>query len=1055
MLLPLFLALLVTSTHAAFIQFSNCLDAGILNSNPKQLQFVPYFFNARLNQSDPNKRLNITIYGNVTGQAVEGPYPLPNASSWTDPNSTFGKIVDISASNNRYSTLFQRFTFLSYGAASPAPSQFCLSTINESCPIGPSFNGTQSDPYSLSAFTVAQDLNSSYSFATIAATIRIRSGDSGAQDIACISANITPDLGSSVAGLIRYLPVAVLIFVGVATASAAIYSPWGSSDPFKWTTNYGRDQDLLRLVTPGFGDCLQYIQFVFLTGSLTLSYPGYYQPATSQLGWSSLAFNESLVSGGQGYDVLRDGIYNTNGTYGMTRMTQLIGLASQQDLWACMAVWLAVLCGTAIVFCSTAFFFRWLYFKLSNTSEEDRRNKAGPLIGGMLVRVIFNYFLLPFISISMFQLLLGPSSHFFLVIVAVIALFLVISIAFWILFIMVRTKPRAQLFDDLPTLLLYGSLYNTYNDERALFAIIPVVLTFMRGLAIGVIQATGIAQIIILAICEVVFILTVHGFRPFSSPTHMNVMHTIFATVRLATVLLMVAFMPSLGVNEGSKGWVGYMILLLHALVMVFGFFLNSIQTLIEVCARLAGAGGNDQNGAKRGALISYGWRQLRNRQPSRGVPRPGSMASDAHILSNDAESKHLNSGHRSRSYSANSRVLLGGNRTSMPSSIGEMATSPGVDSFMASSPTGQGPSTLGSLAGRRLSQTQADPYYRPPRARRPTLEAQNDSSGGKKRSSGEWGRRVPYDEWPDEEGEVGGGRDGLSPAFFRNQRSGSEVDIGEAVPRTDYAVREVDFYYGVTRGPALSSLPTRKRKTGPADPVGPVSNATTWFQRLVGGKKKDKGKGFEVVRSSRAPPPEVLSSDGPEEEGEEMQTSPPIHYPPYRDNPEGPQVAGAAEADIPEAGIPEAPKTKRRMPLDGPWDESESEEEEDGLHFPLARRPSSPPVLQPITRSSSINVGFLDRDGIMMTDQPPLPMVPRRSSRRNSSKDLSLPGSPPMLPGFQAVERPTSMGQVNHRLTGSSVAHGQAFGEGRSAEFVKDEQGYAAAGDDRRLDLD
>lgn len=1046
LLLLLSLQLCLHCARAAFISFENCLDQAIIDSKPKQLQFIPFFLDAKFNTSDPGKRLNITIYGNVTGQAVVGNYPPPSDPSWTDPNSTFGKIVNVSQSNDKFTTLFEKYQFLTYDASDAPASEFCYSTINDTCPVGPSFNGNAYDPYSLSAFTVAQNLNSSYAFGTVVATIRVRSGDVGAPDIACVSASITPDLGSKVAGLIRYLPVVVLIFVGAATAAAAMYSPWGTSDPFKWTTNYGRDQDLLRLVTPGFGDCLQYIQFVFLTGSLSLSYPGYYQPAASQLGWSSLVFNESFVSGGQGFDVLKDGIYATNGTYGLTRMSQLIGVTSQVDLWASMAIWLAVLCGTAIVFCQLAFIFRWLYFKVSKTTEEDLRHKNWPLTGGMLVRVVYNYFLLPIVAMSMFQLFIAPSSKFYMVIVSVVTLISIIILAFWILYILIRTKPRAQLFDDLPTLLLYGSLYNTYNDERALFAIIPVVLTFMRGVAIGAIQRTGIAQIIVLAICEVLFILTVHAFRPFSSPTHMNVMHTIFASVRLVTILLMVAFMPSLGIIESSKGWVGYIILLLHAFVLVFGFFLNSIQTLLEVCARLAGAGGDDQHGAQRGALISYGWRQLRNRRPAKGMPRPGSMTSDAAILSQDVEAKNFNGDNRARSFSAGSRMLLSNNRSSVPNSIGEMASSPGVDSFMASSPI-HGSSTpgLASLAGRRLSQTQPDPYYRPPRARRATNETQAAFPGGKGRfskGSGEWGS-LPYDDWPDhaEEGETPGGRDSLSPAFFRHQRTGSETDIAEALPRTDYAVREVDFYYGVTRGPALSSQPTRKRKTGPADPMGPVSNATTWFQRLIGAGKKDKGKGFEVVRSSRAPP--VMLNQGEAEQGEELQTSPNIHYPPYRDNPDAiiPVHGGV------EPGIPEAPKTKRRMPLDGPWDASESEDE---VQPALAFRPSSPPpLLKPITRNSSLNVSFPDPETMLLTErQPPLPSVPRRSSRRNSSRDMGGPGDLPLLPEFSTAERPGSVGQGSHQSERRSGSQVRGLNDGTGAS-------HAPMPGERRLDLE
>jgi hypothetical protein len=72
---------------------------------------------------------------------------------------------------------------------------------------------------------------------------------------------------------------------------------------------------------------------------------------------------------------------------------------------------------------------------------------------------------------------------------------------------------------------------------------------------------------------------------------------------------------------------------------------------------------------------------------------------------------------------------------------------------------------------------------------------------------------------------------------------------------KADYTTREVDFYYGV-RGPALNAnIPSRRIKTGPADPTGPAASAAGWFKSLFGGKTKEKGKGFEVVRSARMPP--------------------------------------------------------------------------------------------------------------------------------------------------------------------------------------------------------
>jgi len=88
-------------------------------------------------------------------------------------------------------------------------------------------------------------------------------------------------------------------------------------------------------------------------------------------------------------------------------------------------------------------------------------------------------------------------------------------------------------------------------------------------------------------------------------------------------------------------------------------------------------------------------------------------------------------------------------------------------------------------------------------------------------------------------------------PGSVRHQTT--ESTLGSGRGHTDYAVREMDFYYGV-RGPALSSAaPGRKLGTGPADPTSPMAVAKGWLLNRFG-RRKEKAKGFEVVRSARAP---------------------------------------------------------------------------------------------------------------------------------------------------------------------------------------------------------
>lgn len=285
-----------------------------------------------------------------------------------------------------------------------------------------------------------------------------------------------------------------------------------------------------------------------------------------------------------------------------------------------------------------------------------------------------------------------------------------------------------------------------------------------------------------------------------------------------------------------------------------------------------------------------FGVRQLSRRNPRRRGQARHSMASDANFLGQDSDQKSVQlNDSRSRSLSGSSAILL--NRQPHRASMGldsvsatgpghhhresgsapyTPTTSGGASAFSylpnANQAGGQGGPGGPGIANLKNVETSADPYYRPPRARRPT----NEALPSRTRSRGSWvsadwankrwsqrspeqdGSPIPMD-YP-LEGPSTPGRATPHPPYLGVTRDRSESNVDD--PRrskTDYAIREVDFYYGV-RGRALSTLPTRRLKTGPADPTGPVSSATGWFMGLFGGKIKDKGKGFEVVRSSRAP---------------------------------------------------------------------------------------------------------------------------------------------------------------------------------------------------------
>jgi hypothetical protein len=854
------------------------------------------------------------------------------------------------------------------------------------------------------SFGYSHNFYSTFAFTSFTARLEITYGNEQATSVGCVQANVTPDIGSTLSGVLTFIPAVILILVGVATAFAGIFSPWGTTDTFRWTSNYGRDEDLLRLVTPGFGDCLQYLQFAVLTGGLTLNYPGFYQPIVSKVAWSALMFNQSFVSNSS-TDSLIDGVYVVKGRLGLDRIRQYVGMGQVDDVWAGMAVWLLVIIGIMLLLVQIGFFVRWALRHISDNQEEDLRAKNMPFTVGNVIRIVFNYFLLPIVALSMFQLAEASHSPTFTVALAVVMLALILGFAVWLLYFIASTRPKSYLFDDLPTVLIYGPLYNTYSDNLASFALIPVLLTIVRGVAIGAVQQSGIAQLVLLAICEVIFILTLHAFRPFHSPTSMNAVHTLLAFIRLATIIIMLAFAPSLGVPEGAKGWIGYAILLTHTIVLLLGYLLNAVQTIVEVAARLAGAGG-DETGATRGGLAKvFGMRQLSRRLPRRdGVSRQSQLSNTA-MMDEEARKAYLMEGGRIRSQSAGSTgVLLNRQSTGLdshveaygvipPGAVGSggsayTPTTPGEASSFSFLPSAAAPSGLGRNRGPAVplgDADNADPYYRPPRLRRPTLEAYSPGSRSRGSwASGDWANKRwsqgdnAAAESPEEGPSISGRVTPTTPA---------PLDGSPGRSKADYTTREVDFYYGV-RGPALNAnVPSRRIKTGPTDPTGPSAAAAGWFKGLFGGKTKEKGKGFEVVRSSRMPP-------GMKRPGQE---SPPEGVPVatggIRNGPIDSDDESVQRVERPsnrrENSIPAPPSVREDDHLVSPL-QSEHDETDDSDEFEMQRISDVPPTLAGIDISGG---------GIELPSRYPSQATSKASSRRYKGLEAHPSPSGPNLP--------------------------------------------------------
>ncbi|KAF3080401.1 hypothetical protein TWF102_002210 [Orbilia oligospora] len=1007
-------------SNAIQVPFRDCLRTG----PPGAPHFRPFSVDAKFGDEADGYPLTIEVHGNLTGP---------------------GQVIkDFDERQNALTTLRQKINVLSYTPLVENVA-FCKSlTEGTTCDIFPKPDAG-SDFQQLPGFITTRNLSSSYAFSSLINTYRIIPADNERISIGCVEASITPTLGSTISDLLTFIPLGIVIMTGIATIVAAIFNPWnGTKDIFQWSSNYRRDLDMLRLITPGFADCLQYLQFVVLTGALSLNYPGFYQPVVANAAWSVLMFNFSLVSQESTENPV-DNIYFTSHRHGLGRLTQLVGQGDPSDAWAGFMVIFSGIIGATVLFVVIIATARWVMKRIKLHESGDLRAKNIPFLGGLLVRVVYNYLLLPILSLSAYQLILSGSSPLSVDIVSGIVFAAVVVAAAFLVRRISTYKPRSPLYDDLPTLLFYGPLYNTYDEAATLYCIVYLGISLIRGASFGFLQPSGIAQLTLLASCEIVQILTLNAFRPYSSKTSMNIYHSCFSMSRLISVLFQVAFVPSLEVDDAVRGWIGYVILILHGVVLVFGFFMNALQTLAEVAARIAGAG-EGRDGAQRGGLSKvFGSRQLARRSNRPGGHSPeltGYLGGGSNM--NEERKPSLMTGSRhGGSISGSSAILLGqGNvpaqqavfaqtpSTEYASPIQETSSQGRGHHHTNSGSTSFGPATPRHLSGQsyfdnvnpqsamqsingsspRLPQQPGlgnalanldsngrpneGPYYRQPRKNKPRNHSTSGSMGG---GGGEWDTAGPSSfkyngpaDYTTREAPEGSSNIQLND-MDENTRFGYSNPALMAVPAPqhtdsmgsgkiqDYSQRESDFYYGV-RGPALSAQPSRRLRTGPADPTSTVASATGWlnkFSRWTKGKNKEKG--FQVVRSARAPPPMRSAIEG--DDGDE-------------------DVRVGTAAGKARQSISQEPARDGGMQSRGADDTSSSEEDttdsdfsdDDGVGTP---RPTSqlsplPPQLPEIQTGDAFAVQ--SRVNSRKSAKSVKPRVPRKSSKRQSTHLIPTP---------------------------------------------------------------
>lgn len=446
---------------------------------------------------------------------------------------------------------------------------FLSTDIGGACAVGSDIGVNQSSEYFPVILSVSQSLDNLYPMSTFQLQLTLHTVNQ-TDAAACFSALITPAIPRATRNALRFGPLAVLITVLFTTYCRKLFTA---------TTVLNDDNEIRQIddntpTVSGIGDCLQHLQFVFLTACLSLAWPGFFQPAVSSLNWFSLFSSSNAFLGGYSYAGISDGIYETNGsyggTYGMEHMIQNLGAPMTMEIWINMVILILIVIGAVAVL---VLIHRFIYRRMHPAHGDQPLGTIQNLIKDTL-RMVLSYFMQPIIAVSAYQL-----DHFgllptYLISMAVLLIITILAAYIW-LFRQTSAERLAALVVKIPK---PGRGTQHYQRNLRAFVLVHFSLAFLRGIFIGALQVSGAAQIACLMLCEVLYIASIFKFVP----SLIRSTATLCAAGRFIVLSLMVTFLVS-SASLSTQSLVAYTVLAVELFVLLTVILIPQLYVLVKL----------------------------------------------------------------------------------------------------------------------------------------------------------------------------------------------------------------------------------------------------------------------------------------------------------------------------------------------------------------------------------------------------------------------------------------------------------------------------------------
>ncbi|KAF9574361.1 hypothetical protein EC968_006695 [Mortierella alpina] len=233
----------------------------------------------------------------------------------------------------------------------------------------------------------------------------------------------------------------------------------------------------------------------------------------------------------------------------------------------------------ALVLSAILLVMAWIKAK-ENHQKGKTLQHAFNFAAGNLIRV-WSLLYTPLALSAMYQLTISGGAG---LITGAAAALLILSVGATIFFTwrVLRASSDLLLFDDLGTLLKYGTLYNTLSREGTLFFLVTLLARFLWGLAVTMLSSFGVAQVAVLLVVEFGYMLVIAIKWPFSQSGD-NKFHLFLSILRIAITGCSIAYIHSLEASPELRQLFAYIQMALHLAVFIVIFAL-SLWNLIQVC---------------------------------------------------------------------------------------------------------------------------------------------------------------------------------------------------------------------------------------------------------------------------------------------------------------------------------------------------------------------------------------------------------------------------------------------------------------------------------------